>query len=261
MKRKHELNVYLDYGEVDSATASLAGRELPSDLVQQVCSISMGQLFYVLGHIQKLSAQAPVTAQALLAEHPQVCNALLHAECLAGMIEEKLLPLTAEEMQRAKNKARRIREELEDHELPPPAAPPVESSAQYGQLQTTQQHVPMPLGGVPKSSSILGALHAKYGFTRPPASAPQVVPPKMAADAPTLLGAFCKASSIRPPAKSAAVVGQDPGKAAAEEQKQDLLRKVVQLTPDQIGRLPEATKVELLAFLQSAGPPPQQMRS
>jgi len=252
MKRKHELNMWLDCGEVDSATASLAGRELPSDLVQQVCSITMGQLFYVLGHIQKLSAQAPVTAQALLAEHPQVCNALLHAECLAGMIEEKLLPLTAEEMQRAKAKARRIREELEDHELPPPAAPPMESSAQYGQLQA-MQHVPVPVGGVPRSNSILGALHAKYGFTRPPSASVQ----PRAADVPPLHGAFCKASSlIRPPLKSATVVEQDPGKAAADEQKQHLLRKVVQLTPEQIGRLPEATKVELLAFLQSAGPPP-----
>mmetsp|Transcript_31495 Transcript_31495/g.61859 ORF Transcript_31495/g.61859 Transcript_31495/m.61859 type:complete len:254 (+) Transcript_31495:49-810(+) len=253
MKRKHDINVLFDSGEVDSATASLAGRELPSDLVQQVCSISMGQLFYLLGHIQKLSAQAPVTAQALLAEHPQLCNALLHAECLAGMIEEKLLPLTAEEMQRAKAKARRIREELEDHELPPPAAPPVESLVQYGLPQATQQHIPMPLGGIPKSSSILGALHAKYGFTRPP---PVSVQPK-AADAPSLHGAFCKASSlIRPPVKSATVAPQDRGNPAADEQKQHLLRKVVQLTPEQIGRLPEATKVELLAFLQSAGPPP-----
>ena len=103
--------------------------------------MTMGQLFYILSHIQKLSAtaqvekligirefdiesalseqqtcqaQAPVTAQRILAENPQICHvkrlavseatlegiywesgefltafqALLHAECLAGMLDE-----------------------------------------------------------------------------------------------------------------------------------------------------------------------------
>ncbi|CAJ1410952.1 unnamed protein product [Effrenium voratum] len=64
-----------NYREQRPGTASLAGRELPKDLVQQVSNVNMGQLFYILGHIQKLSAQAPVTAQRILAENPQICQA------------------------------------------------------------------------------------------------------------------------------------------------------------------------------------------
>merc|ERR1719330_1789989 len=135
----------------DAATSSLAGRELPADLVQQVSNLTMGQLFYILGHIQKLSAQAPVTAQALLAENPQICHALLHAECLAGMIEEPLLPMTADELRRAKAKARHMQEQLESHELPQPAG------------------AQMPVG-VPSGASLaVGTALSKYAPRAPPA--------------------------------------------------------------------------------------------
>ncbi|CAE7322271.1 axeA1 [Symbiodinium pilosum] len=143
--------------------ASLAGRELPSDLVQQVSNVTMGQLFYILSHIQKLSAQAPVTAQRILAENPQICHALLHAECLAGMLDEPGLPLSAEELQRAKAKARQLQDEMSQHELPPPPPPPSEE----------------------------------------------------------------------PP-----------------DQKAQLMQKLMQLTPDEISRLPQVTKVQLLNFLK-----------
>ncbi|CAE7793490.1 axeA1 [Symbiodinium sp. CCMP2456] len=149
---------------------SLAGRELPSDLVQQVSNVTMGQLFYILSHIQKLSAQAPVTAQRILAENPQICNALIHAECLAGMLDEPGLPLSAEELQRAKAKARQLQDEMSQHELPPPPPPPSEE-----------------------------------------------------------LG---------------------PGLAVNADQKAQLMQKLMQLTPDQIGRLPQSTKVQLLSFLK-----------
>ncbi|CAE7725854.1 axeA1 [Symbiodinium sp. CCMP2592] len=149
---------------------SLAGRELPSDLVQQVSNVTMGQLFYILSHIQKLSAQAPVTAQRILAENPQICNALIHAECLAGMLDEPGLPLSAEELQRAKAKARQLQDEMSQHELPPPPPPPIEE------------------------------------------------------------------------------VGS--GLAVNADQKAQLMQKLMQLTPDQIGRLPQSTKVQLLSFLK-----------
>merc|ERR1719335_532813 len=96
----------LNNSKADQTGASLAGRELPGDTVQQIANLTKGQLFYILGHIQKLSAQAPVTAQALLAEHPQICHALLHAECLAGMVDRPMLPMTSEEVRKAKVRAR-----------------------------------------------------------------------------------------------------------------------------------------------------------
>ena len=36
----------------------------------------------------------------------------------------------------------------------------------------------------------------------------------------------------------------------SEDQKANLMQKLVHLTPDQIGKLPEQTKVQLLQFLQ-----------
>eukprot|EP00434_Breviolum_minutum_P018369 symbB.v1.2.016205.t1/scaffold1229.1/size130525/2 len=167
---------------------ALAGRELPKDLVQQVSNISMGQLFYIMGHIQKLSAQAPVTAQRILAENPQICHALLHAECLAGMLDEPVLPLNAEELRRTKAKAQQMQEEMSKHELPPPAPPPAPAAA----------------------------------YSLPPETAPA-------------------AGSAGTAAGSAAALGQD--------QKTQLMQKLMQLTPDQISRLPQNTKMQLLNFL------------
>eukprot|EP00416_Gambierdiscus_australes_P029260 CAMPEP_0171093576 /NCGR_PEP_ID=MMETSP0766_2-20121228/39158_1 /TAXON_ID=439317 /ORGANISM="Gambierdiscus australes, Strain CAWD 149" /LENGTH=181 /DNA_ID=CAMNT_0011552041 /DNA_START=189 /DNA_END=734 /DNA_ORIENTATION=- len=175
----------------------------------------MGQLFYILGHIQKLSAQAPVTAQALLAENPQICFALLHAESLAGMMEEPELPMTSEELKKAKLKARQMQEDLAVHELPPPA--------------TGQAQVP------PLAHAALSPVFAKSQALR---LHPGVVPggpahsPRVAVAAPKVHGALSSAD------------------AGTEDQKQNLLNKVMQLTPEQIGRLPEGTKVQLLTFLQ-----------
>mmetsp|Transcript_75271 Transcript_75271/g.124182 ORF Transcript_75271/g.124182 Transcript_75271/m.124182 type:complete len:178 (-) Transcript_75271:82-615(-) len=161
---------------------ALAGRELPKDLVQQVSNITMGQLFYIMGHIQKLSAQAPVTAQRILAENPQICHALLHAECLAGMLDEPVLPLSADELQRTKEKAQQMQEEMSKHELPPPAPPP----------------------------------------------APDVAAP----------GATAGGSA----GSAAPALGQD--------QKAQLMQKLMQLSPEQISRLPQNTKMQLLSFLE-----------
>lgn len=160
---------------------ALAGRELPKDLVQQVSNITMGQLFYIMGHIQKLSAQAPVTAQRILAENPQICHALLHAECLAGMLDEPVLPLSADELQRTKEKAQQMQEEMSKHEMPPPAPP------------------------------------APENFPGPASAATGSV-----ATAPAL--------------------GQD--------QKAQLMQKLMQLSPEQISRLPQNTKMQLLSFLE-----------
>lgn len=137
--------------------ASLAGRELPADVVQQISNLTMGQLFFMLGHIQKLSAQQPVTAQALLAENPQLCHALLHAECLAGMIEEPMLPMTAEELRQAKDQAHGMQADLEHHELPHPE----------GQNGTAPG--PSPSSNVPEAAATApGALPAAFGAAQTP---------------------------------------------------------------------------------------------
>jgi len=257
---------------------SLAGRELPADLARQVTNITMGQLFYILGHIQKLSAQAPVTAQALLAENPQICYALLHAECLAGMIEDPLLPMSAEELRKAKSKARQMQEELENHQLPPPALATADggvavilgstaksAGAEPPLVAPAPKHGARSLGGMGSP----GGVDALLALALPPAKSPPPSPLHLgdcdlsgpsfaksssaaaaAAHAPTAHGGLGGGPS--PHGAVAAVEASTPdGNAAPEEQKKHLLRKLVQLTPEQIGRLPEGTKMQLLQFLQN----------
>jgi len=232
----------LDGAEADLATASLAGRELPGDLVQQVSDLTMGQLFYILSHIQKLSAQAPVTAQALLAENPQICHALLHAECLAGMMEEPLLPMTGEELKKAKSMARQMQEDLADHELPQPAAG---AAAAQGR--------PMPV--VPNGMLPVGAPVSKFA-ARPPFPllvGPPVYAKSQAARLPRPTAApFGVGAPVPAPPSFAGPLASSLGlgNLSNEEEKQSLLHKAMQLTPEQISRLPEETKFQLLTFLQ-----------
>mmetsp|Transcript_9797 Transcript_9797/g.30235 ORF Transcript_9797/g.30235 Transcript_9797/m.30235 type:complete len:288 (-) Transcript_9797:67-930(-) len=239
----------LSHAEADLATAALAGRELPGDLVQQVSSITMGQLFFILGHIQKLSAQAPVTAQALLAQNPQICHALLHAECLAGMTEEPALPMTGEELKRAKAKARRIQEDLESHELPPPAGGPPPPAA-------VNQATAAPPQSATTGAMLSAAVSKFANKAASPAGHPTFFPVFAKSQAARLPGAPPFGGAPQPPPPRAPMPASALFGAAAaadlgsEEDKQHLLDKVMQLTPEQIGKLPEETKVQLLTFLQ-----------
>mmetsp|Transcript_11678 Transcript_11678/g.33046 ORF Transcript_11678/g.33046 Transcript_11678/m.33046 type:complete len:267 (-) Transcript_11678:135-935(-) len=245
---------FFGQGAPDTATPPLAGRELPADLVQQVSGLTMGQLFHILGHIQKLSAQAPVTTQALLAENPQICCALLHAECLAGMVEEPLLPMTSDELRRAKAKARQMQEELADHQLPPPEAPGCDP-AMGSTAKAMMSGAPISkfagrarpsAAAPPKSAPFPGGAAASAPFPTGPPRNPSLGLP------PTLMGGGGAPGPMPSPGP---IGGGAPFARAAptgesEEQKQHLMQKLVQLTPEQISKLPEHTKVQLLQFLQ-----------
>jgi len=227
-RRRSELLSSREASNVQN-NASLAGRELPGDTVDQLTNMTMGQLFYLLGHIQKLSAQAPVTAQALLAENPQICYSLLHAECLAGMVDKPLLPMSAEELNKAKSRARQIQEEIDSSELPPPAADSPAFAKSAGAA-------PSFLGQVKMEAGRAHGLAVKTEAHLPPAGP-----------------AFAKSSSLQPPPPAPPMAGLIPGLAGGpqdEGQKQALMHKLMQLTPDQIAKLPEDTKMQVLRFLQ-----------
>jgi hypothetical protein len=237
----------------EQISASLAGRELPGDTVQQITNLTMGQLFYILGHIQKLSAQAPVTAQALLAENPQICYALLHAECLAGMVDKPLLPMSNEELHKAKLKARQIQEEIADHELPPPGQDRVigGSAKSAGLPPRSGMNIKMEAGARSGMN-----IKMEAGASHPMASiASRVKTEGLAVPPPPPSGpSFAKSSQAPPPtasstASASPVAGLDTKDA---EQKQVLMNRLLQLTPDQIARLPEDTKVQVLKFLQQS---------
>lgn len=215
----------------------------------QLTDLTMGQLFYILGHIQKLSAQAPVTAQALLAENPQICYALLHAECLAGMVDKPMLPMTAEELRKAKLRARQIQEEIADHELPPPA-PGKEHSFAFGSSAKS--------AAAPPSTrlSFAGGVHpaqtkaAGFGIKTEAGHKPGLVKSEVMAPPPPGQS-FAKAPTPggSPMESAGGLQPQNQG------EKQVLMEKLMQLTPDQISKLPEATKVQVLNFLRNSQQP------
>lgn len=120
-----------------------------------------------------------------------------------------------------------MREALAEHELPQPAGSQEEEvfgAAASGQITVgTKQAVKtsmMPFGGHSgMSASRLGNLQTSTTNFQP-------------------------VSGLRSLACAALHDG------STDAPKQRLLRKLVQLTPEQIGRLPEGTKIELLHFLR-----------
>jgi len=86
---------------------------LVGEVAEIMQKMSTAQLFYILGHMQKLVIQAPDVARALLLDNPQLCYALLHAQFITGMIDEKFLPLTKDQLDRARQVQERKKAELE----------------------------------------------------------------------------------------------------------------------------------------------------
>eukprot|EP00747_Dinoflagellata_sp_TGD_P223338 gnl/TRDRNA2_/TRDRNA2_94923_c0_seq1.p1 gnl/TRDRNA2_/TRDRNA2_94923_c0~~gnl/TRDRNA2_/TRDRNA2_94923_c0_seq1.p1 ORF type:complete len:252 (-),score=58.45 gnl/TRDRNA2_/TRDRNA2_94923_c0_seq1:125-880(-) len=229
------------------ATISLAGRVLPADLEQQVSNLTMGQLMFMMSHIQKLSSQAPHTAQKVLAENPQLCYALLHAECLAGMVEEPMLPMSAEELRKSKLKMRQLEEIFVDY------VPPAPGSQQATQPKAFGGNA---FGGNSKALGVPvnGTTTAKYmpAPKGPPSKAApsgaQFAAPGQAPHAPSASGSGgTYAKSFQAPPMSADPAAMDPGQ---EEERQTLLRRLMTLTPEQIERLGDDTKRQVLEFLQ-----------
>jgi len=223
--------------------------------VQQLTNLTMGQLFYILGHIQKLSAQAPVTAQALLADNPQICYALLHAECLAGMVDKPMLPMNADELRKAKLRARQIQEEIEDHELPKPAGQ--EHSFAFG---SSAKSASVPPSSRPRFADAAHPAQMKAAGLGVKTEAGHMPGQRVKSEVPVppLPPSFAKSSSVQASPMASAMGSQGGLQPESAEQKQVLMDKLMQLTPEQIMKLPEETKVQVLKFLrqsQSGGPP------
>lgn len=70
-----------------------------------VSSLPRANLLMCLASIQRLAAESPESARALLDEHPQLCLALLHAQMLLGLDEEPSVPPDAAEMEQLKIQA------------------------------------------------------------------------------------------------------------------------------------------------------------
>ncbi|EEA07430.1 RNA recognition motif. family protein [Cryptosporidium muris RN66] len=96
-----------------SPNTSLDG--LSAEIIQIVQSMTIGQLYYLLGHMQKLIIQNPDTARCILLENPQFCYALLHAQYIVGMVNEPFVPLTPEQLSKANTIRQQVLSERGNH--------------------------------------------------------------------------------------------------------------------------------------------------
>jgi len=241
-----------------AAESPLTGN-LSTDLDGQISNITVGELLYMLGHIQKLSAQAPHAAQSILAEHPQLCHSLLHAECLVGMIDEDiklLLPMSGDDLRRARKKAKLMKDQLAKGEtVPMPVAQ--ESGSRESNAEKTlafgsaSRAVAEHSGAVSKSGA---QARPPVGGSNPPLMPKQPPHPPPGNLEPSAAAMPMPTTSKAPAAAPAAAAPSLPGtEGQSDSQKQELMRRLVQMTPDQIEKLPEATKVQVLQFLQQQG--------
>ncbi|KAK6587725.1 hypothetical protein RS030_81254 [Cryptosporidium xiaoi] len=76
---------------------------ISSEIIQLIQGMSVSQLFYLMGHMQKLVVQNPETARSILLDNPQFCYALLHAQFILGMVNEPFTPLNQEQLNKANN--------------------------------------------------------------------------------------------------------------------------------------------------------------
>ncbi|KAF7457674.1 putative mRNA processing protein [Cryptosporidium felis] len=81
--------------------SSVGFENISSEIIQLVQGMTTAQLYYLVGHMQKLVVQNPDTARSILLDNPQFCYALLHAQFILGMVNEPFVPLTQEQLKRA----------------------------------------------------------------------------------------------------------------------------------------------------------------
>lgn len=204
----------------EAAKATAEDNAMRQEIARLMETLSVGQLFYVLGEAQKLALTAPNVARALVAENPQLAFALQHAQFMVGMINDPPLPLSPEEHTNIKDLAARVRNE-------------VVGGSQSSTLPPSQPPVPqVPASGGPGMIPG-GGMMVPFGQPAP------LVPGQMMAPPPVAPGS------------------RGPG-SSQEEEKQKFLKRLLHLTPEEIDRLPEETKMKLLQFLaqqqQGTGP-------
>lgn len=236
--------------------------DLAPEIAQQVQRFTMGQLFHLLRHIKKLAAQAPAQAQLLLVQHPPICHALLHAECLAGTVEEPSMPIENAELQRAKLKAKEMQEIVESYQLPaPPQEVPLAQQAfalspdglmgvmpkfpgaMPGMIATSKA-VPL-VPGQTLAGGTPSALQMPVMMPQPPVlGGPTILPPPPPPGMPGLSLTPGALPGLSQPAGA-------PAGMVFDAQTKNLMDKLVTMSPEQIEQLPEAIKQQVFAFLQS----------
>ena len=96
------------YNRGTPSPSKSGSEELTSEMIT---NLTMTQLLFILQRIQQLSFHSPEYAKQLLTDSPQLSLALIHAQYLvAGKgLESHLLPLTADEVNIAKDRIEQMR--------------------------------------------------------------------------------------------------------------------------------------------------------
>jgi cleavage stimulation factor subunit 2 len=218
-------------------SAALEHAEL-AELARFIETLTPQQLFHIYGEMQRLSMRAPEVARALVTENVQLCLVLQHAQFLLGLADEPPLPTDAEVREQARNVRRKVfgTNAVEGTSSALPAMPPLGALGPLGfPLPDSGLTAPPPPGFPAAPLAQLGAL--------------------VAAASAALAGAAGLAAASSPVSvPSMPTSGAAP--ANPDKNKQELLEKLSKLSKAQIDQLPDATKMELLNFLQTL--PPQQ---
>jgi len=198
------------------------------------------QVLHILGEMQRLTVRAPEVARALLAENMQLALAVHHAQFLAGMIDDP--PLSTEP--EVKERARSVREKIWGGPNAP--APPHPSIAAAAAAQAGQQALmALPAGAVMLPA---GATMLPFGAV----AVPQTVGFVQVAGPPPVLPSAVPAE---PPPIAPEVLSQVLDSAAMDEAtRAPLMERLMQLSPAEIDRLPQHSKLQLLEFLQKLPP-------
>lgn len=223
------------------AQAEEAQREQVARLME---TLTPAQVLHLLGEMQRLTLRAPDVARALLGENIQLALALQHAQFLAGMLEDS--PMGSEP--EVRERARSVREKIWG----------VAEMPGVGGLPPTAPMAPLVLPGLPPGVMPLmmpGAppLGQPLPFLQPgfaPMPSPMVGMPPLGAP-----GVPMTAPPLRPMAQvPTAVPPPTPAPVYTEEQRQQMER-LAQLPPTELEKLPAATKMQLLEYLQKSPKP------
>lgn len=221
-----------EHEEAEKARQEAADRQERAEIACLVETLTPVQAFHVIGEMQRLAVRCPEVAKALVTENLQLALALQHAQYLVGMTQSSPLPTDPDVTQTAKVVAERTwghsQPILQPSGRQPSTTGPVRSSMfTGGAAQSNTRSIPY-----------RGASSRPGGVVVPPPGGQQVA----------LLGGQL---TQRPsPSLPPALASLDLSALAPGSQGQSLLERLVQLTPQEIDKLPHNSKVHLLEFLQ-----------
>jgi len=212
-----------EHEEAEKARQEAADRQERAEIACLVETLTPLQAFHVIGEMQRLAVRCPEVAKALIAENLQLALALQHAQYLVGMTQSSPLPTDPDVTQTAK----------------------VVAEFTWGHSEPNLGQPHEGAGASPSPGSIVVPPTMFPGGVVVPPTVQRPGPYSRAPSGPALPARPSQAQALPP-----ALAALDLSSLAPGAQGSSLLERLVQLTPQEIDKLPHNSKVQLLEFLQ-----------